>query len=69
VHLARYLGTSTRKVEEVCQQLGIERWSLGIMGREGESAPFSLDQAALVIQAVRARQGLRFIRQHRIGKL
>lgn len=65
-HLARYLNTSARKVEEVCGELGIERWSLGLLGRKGESVPLSLEQASRVLQTIRTRQGDSFLRQRRL---
>lgn len=60
-HIARYCGTSSRKVEDICGKLDIERYTLGTLGREGPRVPFSIEQAMRIIGAIRSTQGTKLL--------
>src|ERR1044071_3930955 len=68
-HIARYAGTASRKVEDICRKLGIERWSLGLLGRGGQSVPLSIEETKRIIGFIRAEQGKRFLSRHAIRHL
>ena len=59
--IARFTGTQSRKVENVCRRLGIERWSFGQLGRAGQSVPLSIEQTIQVLRVIREMQGFEIL--------